>query len=140
LQGRGYRFLIRLGPPHFRVEALVDLAQGGIVRAYGGQRAFGLLRFSKAGWLAEFFVFVAVHDSDRPTIQVHFSPCGQNLTAGKLDLPFCFSRHAIAGRGTISPGAHGSQNIAVTRRSGALKNQRTMHPAVRTDDKADFNP
>src|SRR5882762_8436366 len=66
LKVRSNRLLIRLGPPHFRVEALIDLAQGGIVRANRGHRAFGLLRLSKAGWLAEFFVFVAVHDSDRP--------------------------------------------------------------------------
>src|SRR5260370_19263901 len=61
------------------------------------------------------------------------------LTAGKFDLPFGFGGHAIAGCGTIPPGAHGPQNVAVARRAGALKNQRTMHPAVSTDDEADFD-
>jgi hypothetical protein len=52
LQGCGNRFLIWLGPPHFRVETLIDLAQGRIVRANGRRRTLSVLRWSRAGRLS----------------------------------------------------------------------------------------
>src|SRR5216684_4271767 len=63
LQRRSDRLLIWLGPPHFRVETLINLAQGGIVRANGGHCTFGILRWSRGGRLPEFVVsiFIFVH-------------------------------------------------------------------------------
>ena len=58
---------------------------------------------------------------------------------GKLDLPFRFRRHAIAGCGTIPPGADSSQYVAITHGARALQNQRAMHAAVGADDEADFD-
>src|ERR1700686_3042755 len=61
------------------------------------------------------------------------------LTAGKFDLAFRFGGHAIAGCGTISPRTNSSQNVAVAHRARALQYQRTMHPAVSANNKADFD-
>ena len=63
-------------------------------------------------------------------------------TAGKLDFPFRLGGHTVAGGGTIPPGAHRAEDVAVARRAHALQNQRTMHAAVGTDDETDlaFSP
>src|SRR5271170_1156477 len=65
---------------------------------------------------------------------VILAQAGGISTAGKLDLPFRFGRHAVAGRGTIPPGAHRSQDVAVARGAHALQNERTMHATVGADD------
>ena len=66
LQRRGNRLLVGLGSPHFWIKTLINLAQGGIVRANGGHCTVGILRSSYAGWLAEFVVSISVHNSGRP--------------------------------------------------------------------------
>src|SRR5580700_11711139 len=65
LQSRGNGLLIGLGPPHFGVEALIDLSQRGIMRANARHNIFGFLRRSGAGWLSEFSLSVSIHDLDR---------------------------------------------------------------------------
>src|SRR3974390_2630170 len=58
------------------------------------------------------------------------------LSAGELDLAFGFGRHAVAGRGTISPGPHSLQNTAIASQTRALKNQWAVHTPVGTDDES----
>lgn len=58
------------------------------------------------------------------------------LTAGKLDLSFGFGRHTIAGCGSVPPAANRLQDIPVSRGTSALKNDGTMHAAIRADDEA----
>ena len=65
LQSGGNGLLIGLGSPHLRIEALIDLTEQGIVRADARHSALGILRWSGAGWLAEFLVSISIHDSDR---------------------------------------------------------------------------
>jgi hypothetical protein len=65
LQSGGNGFLVRFGPPHFRIKALVDFAEGGIVRANARWRVFGIRRRDGAGWLREFLISLSIHDLDR---------------------------------------------------------------------------
>jgi hypothetical protein len=60
------------------------------------------------------------------------------LSAGKLDFAFGLGRHSVAGCGTISPRAHGLQNMTITRDSRALQNERSVNAPVDSDDEADF--
>jgi hypothetical protein len=71
LEGCGNGLLIRLGPTHFRIEPLINLAQRGIARAYT-RHTFGFLRRNRTGWSYWLLVFVSifVHDSDRATAAV----------------------------------------------------------------------
>jgi len=144
LQSGGNGFLIGLGASHLRIEALINLAESGIVRADGRHRVIGILRCG-AGWASEFFISISisVHDSDRLTWGYFSSSesaqAGGFSTTGKLDLPFRFGGHSVAGGGTIAPRADGSQHVAVTRGTPAPQNQRTMHAAVGTDDEAYFD-
>jgi len=154
LQSFGNGFLIGLGPPHFRIQALIDLAEGGVVRADARRRrVFGILRGRQYGRLGEFLVFfsVSVHDSDRVPMESglsfilaqHSSPSilakrDGISTPGKLDLAFRFGRNAVAGCGTIPPGADGLQDVAVAHGADALQNEWAMHASVGANDKADF--
>jgi hypothetical protein len=68
LEGCGNGLLVRLGTTHFRIEPLIDLAQGRIARA-DARHTFGILRRNRTGrpyWLLV-FVPIFVHDSDHAT-------------------------------------------------------------------------
>jgi len=58
---------------------------------------------------------------------------------GKLNLPLCFGRYSIAGRGTVSPGANRLKYVAVSHWPRALQNERAVHTSVRANDEADFD-
>jgi hypothetical protein len=60
-------------------------------------------------------------------------------STGKLYLPFRFGGYSVASCRSITPGADGSQHVAVARGTGALQNQRTMHPAVSSNYEAYFD-
>lgn len=61
------------------------------------------------------------------------------LAAAELDFAFGFGGHAIAGCRTIAPCLHGSQDVPIARRSGALEDQRTVNAAIGADDEAYFH-
>jgi hypothetical protein len=62
---RRYGLLIGLGPPHFGVEALIDLSQSRIMRPNAWHHIFGFLRRSGTGRFSGFSVSVSIHDLDR---------------------------------------------------------------------------
>jgi len=70
---------------------------------------------------------------------VHSSPSERDLTPGKLDLPFGFSRYSVAGCRTVSPGAHRLQYVAIAHWPATPQYERAMNTSVRADDEADFH-
>jgi hypothetical protein len=62
LQSRSYCFLIRLGPPNFRIETLIDFTQSRIMRPNAGN-VFGIRRGGRTGWFAGFIVSISIHKS-----------------------------------------------------------------------------
>ena len=62
----------------------------------------------------------------------------QVLSAGKLDLAFRLRRHTIARCRTISPHAHGLQDMAVAGEAPALKNERAVNAPIGSNNEADF--
>jgi hypothetical protein len=65
-------------------------------------------------------------------------PEGISMT-GKFDLAFRLRGHSVARCRTIPPGANGSQDVAVSHRTGALQDQGTMHPPIGANDEADLH-
>jgi len=60
------------------------------------------------------------------------------LSAGKFDFAFGLGRQPVAGCRSISPCAHGLQNMAVTDDARAFQDKRGVNPSVDSDDEADF--
>jgi len=69
LQSRSNGFLVGLGPPHLRIESLIDFSQRRIVRSNAGDVIWHveiLLRRNGSGWFDWFLV--SVHDSRPPLL------------------------------------------------------------------------
>jgi len=139
LQSRGNGFLARLGTPHFRIKPLINFAQCGIVRVYARPPGFGLGRGGGGLGKLLVFIFVFIHDSDREADEFILAQVREFSSAGKFDLAFGFGGHAVAGCGTIPPGANRSQHNAVTDCASAFQNEGTVYTSIGSDDEADFH-
>jgi hypothetical protein len=70
---------------------------------------------------------------------IHSRPSEPILAPGKLYLAFDLSGHAIAGCGTISPGADGLDDVPISDWTAAFQNERTVDVTVGADDEAYFH-
>jgi hypothetical protein len=61
------------------------------------------------------------------------------LSTGKLDLALGFGGNPVAGCRPVPPGPHGLKDAAVTGNSGTFQDERTVYPAIGTDDETDFH-